>query len=61
MNKKYYDGFNVVDILFKNLEPRKMMKVMNAFADSDGVDAVEVVRCIDCTRYDSDGYCFDHG
>ena len=48
MNKKYYDGFNVIDILFKNLEPRKMWKVLNAFADSDGVDAVEVVRCKDC-------------
>ncbi len=50
MNKKYYDGFNVIDILFKNLEPRKMWKVLNEFAESDGVDAAEVVRCCDC-RY----------
>ena len=61
MNKKYYDGFSVVDILFKNLEPRKMLKVLNEFAESDGVDAVEVVRCRDCARHDSDGYCFEHG
>ena len=51
MKKKYYDGFNVVDILFKNLEPRKMLKVMEALAESDGVDAVEVVRCKDCAYY----------
>ena len=51
MNKKYYDGFNVVDILFKNLEPKKMLKVLNEFAESDGVDAVEVVRCKDCVYY----------
>ena len=51
MNKKYYDGFNVVDILFKNLEPRKMLKVLNAFSECDGVDAVEVVRCKDCKWY----------
>ena len=51
MNKKYYDGFNVVDILFKNLEPRKMLKVLNAFSECDGVDAVEVVRCKDCKHY----------
>ena len=54
MNKKYYDGFNVIDILFKNLEPRKMLKVLNAFAESDGVDAVEVVRCKECKRNKSD-------
>ena len=54
MKKKYYDGFNVVDILFKNLEPRKMLKVLNEFAESDGVDAVEVVRCKDCKRNKSD-------
>ena len=48
MNKKYYDGFNVIDILFKNLEPRKMLKVLEAFAESDGVDAVEVIKCKDC-------------
>lgn len=54
MNKKYYDGFNVVDILFKNLEPRKMLKVLEGFAESDGVDAVEVVRCKDCKLNKSD-------
>lgn len=54
MKKKYYDGFNVIDILFKNLEPRKMLKVLNEFAESDGVDAVEVVRCRDCKRNKSD-------
>ena len=51
LNKKYYDGFNVVDILFKNLEPKKMLKVLEAFSECDGVDAVEVVRCKDCTYY----------
>ena len=54
MNKKYYDGFNVIDILFKNLEPRKMLKVLEAFSECDGVDAVEVVRCRDCKRNKSD-------
>lgn len=55
MNKKYYDGFNVIDILFKNLEPRKMLKVLNEFAESDGVDAVEVVRCKDCKWFNDIG------
>ena len=27
------------------------MKVLEAFAESDGVDAVEVVRCKDCKHY----------
>ena len=57
MNKKYYDGLNVIDILFKNLEPRKMLKVLNAFADSDGVDAVEVIRCEDCKWHINGGFC----
>ena len=48
LSKKYYDGFDVIDILFKNLDPKKMMKVLEAFAESDGVDAVEVIRCKDC-------------
>lgn len=51
MNKKYYDGFDVISILFKNLEPRKARKVLEAFAEYDGVDAVEVVRCKDCAYY----------
>lgn len=54
MNKKYYDGFDVISILFKNLEPRKARKVLEAFAEYDGVDAVEVVRCKDCKRNKSD-------
>lgn len=74
LTKKYYDGFNVIGILFKNLEPRKAWKVLEAFSECDGVDAVEVVRCKDCKWwnegkqecmewYDSpyapaDGYCF---
>lgn len=52
MNKKYYDGFDVISILFKNLEPRKARKVLEAFAEYDGVDAVEVVRCKDCKYYE---------
>ena len=65
LKKKYYDGFDVIDILFKNLEAKKMMKVLEAFAESDGVDAVEVVRCKDCMyyrpysdgQYDCDNMC----
>ena len=58
LNKKYYDGFNVVDILFKNLEPKKMLKVLEAFSECDGVDAVEVVRCKDCKYYNpQQHYC----
>ena len=54
LTKKYYDGFIVHDILDKHLEPKKMMEVLEAFAESDGVDAVEVVRCRDCKRNKSD-------
>ena len=64
LTKKYYDGFNVVDILFKNLEAKKMLKVLEAFAESDGVDAVEVVRCKDCKHWqcdDSESYCDELG
>lgn len=48
LTKKYYDGFIVHDILYKHLEPGKMMEVLTAFAEAKGVDAVEVIRCKDC-------------
>lgn len=60
MNKKYYDGFIVHDILDKHLEPGKMMEVLTAFAEAKGVDAVEVIRCKDCIHYQADDdetYC----
>ena len=48
MNKKYYDGGIVTEILFTHLEPEKMFEVLTAFAEVKGVDAVEVVRCKEC-------------
>ncbi len=61
MNKKYYDGFDVISILFKNLEPRKALKVLEAFAEYDGVDAVEVVRCKNCKYRDPEDHKCDCG
>lgn len=75
LKKKYYDGFTVHDILNKHLDDgHKILELLTAFADADGVDAVEVIRCKDCKWwkaekeeciewYDSpyapaDGYCF---
>lgn len=72
LTKKYYDGFIVHDILYKHLEPGKMMEVLTAFAEAKGVDAVEVVRCKDCKyfkkhtgkyleqRFCKDGICRYH-
>ena len=51
MNKKYYDGGIVTEILLTHLEAEKMFEVLKAFADVKGVDAVEVVRCKDCKWY----------
>ena len=49
LTKKYYDGFIVHDILNKHLDDgHKILELLTAFADADGVDAVEVVRCKDC-------------
>ena len=49
LKKKYYDGFTVHDILNKHLDDgHKILELLTAFADADGVDAVEVVRCKDC-------------
>ena len=48
MNKKYYDGGIVTEILFTQLEPEKMLEVLTAFAEVKGVDAVPVIRCKDC-------------
>lgn len=48
MNKKYYDGGIVTEILFTHLEPEKMLEVLTAFAEVKGVDAVEVIRCENC-------------
>ena len=55
MNKKYYDGGIVTEILLTHLEAEKMLEVLTAFAEAKGVDAVEVVRCKDCKHYGS-GY-----
>jgi hypothetical protein len=56
MNKKYYDGIIIFDILAKHLDAKKMMEVLKAFADVKGVDAVEVIRCKDCMHFDG-YYC----
>ena len=49
LKKKYYDGFTVHDILNKHLDDgHKILELLTAFADADGVDAVEVVRCENC-------------
>ena len=43
LKKKYYDGFTVHDILSKHLDDgRKILELLTAFADADGVDAVPV-------------------
>lgn len=52
MNKKYYDGGIVTEILFTHLEAEKMLEVLTAFAEAKGVDAVEVIRCKDCMNSD---------
>ena len=52
LKKKYYDGFTVHDILNKHLDDgHKILELLTAFADADGVDAVEVIRCKDCYWY----------
>lgn len=52
LKKKYYDGFTVRDILNKHLDDgHKILELLTAFADADGVDAVPVVRCKDCQHY----------
>ena len=49
LKKKYYDGFTVHDILSKHLDDgHKILELLTAFADADGVDAVPVVRCAQC-------------
>jgi len=48
MKKKYYDGFIVHDILDAHLKSGKMLEVLKAFAEVNGVDAVKVIRCKDC-------------
>lgn len=43
LKKKYYDGFTVHDILSKHLDDgHKILELLTAFADADGVDAVPV-------------------
>lgn len=57
LTKKYYDGFIVHDILYKHIaDGHKILELLKAFADADGVDAVEVVRCKDC-KYWTGYYC----
>ena len=52
LKKKYYDGFTVHDILSKHLDDgHKILELLTAFADADGVDAVPVIRCKDCKHY----------
>ena len=51
LKKKYYDGFEVYNILNKHLEPKKKMEVLTDFAEAKGVDAVEVIRCKDCKHW----------
>ena len=49
LKKKYYDGFTVHDILNKHLDDgHKILELLTAFADADGVDAMPVIRCKDC-------------
>lgn len=58
LTKKYYDGFTVHDILNKHLDDgHKILELLTAFADADGVDAVEVVRCKDCKYVGTDATC----
>ena len=65
LKKKYYDGFTVHDILSKHLDDgHKILELLTAFADADGVDAVEVIRCKDCKHWacdDSESYCDELG
>lgn len=65
LKKKYYDGFTVHDILNKHLDDgHKILELLTAFADADGVDAVEVIRCKDCKHWqcdDSESYCDELG
>lgn len=64
MNKKYYDGGIVTEILLTHLEPEKMLEVLTAFAEAKGLDAVEVIRCKDCKYWhcdDSESYCDEIG
>lgn len=56
MNKKYYDGGIVTEILLTHLEAEKMLEVLKAFADVKGVDAVPVVHG-HWIRTGEDGYC----
>lgn len=52
LKKKYYDGFTVHDILNKHLDDgHKILELLTAFADADGVDAVPVIRCKDCKHW----------
>ena len=52
LKKKYYDGFTVHDILSKHLDDgHKILELLTAFADADGVDAVPVIRCKDCKHW----------
>ena len=61
LTKKYYDGFIVHDILYKHLEPGKMMEVLTAFSKAKGVDAVEVIRCKDCKYHRGENACEKDG
>ena len=65
LKKKYYDGFTVHDILNKHLDDgHKILELLTAFADADGVDAVEVTRCKDCKYWacdDCETYCDELG
>lgn len=65
LKKKYYDGFTVHDILNKHLDDgHKILELLTAFADADGVDAVKVIRCKDCKHWqcdDSESYCDELG
>lgn len=36
-------------------------KYLNWLNHAPTVDAVPVIRCKDCARHDTDGYCFEHG
>ena len=52
LKKKYYDGFTVHDILNKHLDDgHKILELLTAFADADGVDAEPVTRCAECVWY----------
>lgn len=56
LKKKYYDGFTVHDILNKHLDDgHKILELLTAFADADGVDAVPVEFVMD--NYNSEFVC----